>query len=231
MRLATTAGATVLTFVALGGMAQADPVGDTTDGLTDTLGGVTDSVTDGVTDTVTGGAVRLPSPLTSSSRPGDGGAPLIAVRLRGPVHVNTKVKLGSSPGNGTQADVSLDAGVRLPSGRGDLLRASVGVGVDTCGFAPEECGLTGAPPPVAPPAAPPGSGAPPATPPGVGGPTGAGPSAPGAAASTSSMMKMKRTLPFTGGPLGALTTAGLAAVVTGSAAVAGSRFRFSRDPR
>src|SRR4051812_17368473 len=58
-RLATTAGATVLTFVALGGVAQADPLGDATGGLTDTLGGVLDSVT--------GGAVHLSSGTTSQS--------------------------------------------------------------------------------------------------------------------------------------------------------------------
>jgi hypothetical protein len=41
---------------------------------------------------------------------------------------------------------------------------------------------------------------------------------------------MKESLPFTGGPIGALATIGLAAVLTGSAAVGASRLRFARDP-
>jgi hypothetical protein len=234
-RLATTAGATVLTFVALSGAAQADPLGDATDGLTDALGGVV--------DTVTGGAVRLSgsSPATSPSSTAHtsgstnkstdkststprGGDPLIGVRLDGPVHANTRVRANSSPGNGTQASVSVDAGVRQPLGHGDLLRASVNVGVDTCGFAPEVCGMV---PPVVPPVTPPGTGRPPATPPGVTGPSGAGPGAPSTAAAVPS--SMQEGLPLTGGPIGLLAGLGLAAVLTGSAAVAGSRLRVRRE--
>jgi len=42
---------------------------------------------------------------------------------------------------------------------------------------------------------------------------------------------MRESLPFTGGPLGTLAGIGLAAVLTGSAAVAGSRLRAGRDPK
>jgi hypothetical protein len=226
-RIATTAGATVLTFVALGGVAQADPLGDATGGLTDTLGGVLDSVT--------GGAVHLSSSSdsaaqsASTSRAGSGGTdPSIGVGLDGPVHANTRVRVNSSPGNGTQADVSLNAGVRRLSGRGDLISASVNVGLDSCGFAPEACGMV--PPgdtPGGPPVSPPNTGTRPPTPPGVTGPAGAGPGGPGAATTSA----MKESLPFTGGPIGALALIGLAAVLTGSAAVGGSRLRFGRDPK
>ncbi|HEX6469983.1 MAG TPA: hypothetical protein VF069_12875 [Streptosporangiaceae bacterium] len=240
-RLATTAGATVLTFVALGGVAQADPLGDATDGLTDTLGGVVNTVTGGVvnlsTPTSTSGSSststsksKTASRSSSASKAGSsGGDPSLNIGLNGPVHANTRVKANSSPGNGTQASVSVNAGVRGLNGRGDLLRASLNVGVDTCGFAPEECGQTGAPPPVVPP----GSGPPPSTPPGVTGPPGAGPAGtgatiPGVAAPAPSTMK--ESLPFTGGPLGALTGIGVAAVLTGAAAVGASRVRVRRDP-
>jgi hypothetical protein len=247
-RLATTAGATVLTFVALGGVANADPLGDVTGGLTDTLGGVVDSVT--------GGAVRLsPSAESSAAESSDsesdrestsrssstststsrstptstsrssGAKPLLSVGLNGPVRAGAKVGAQSSPGNGTQANVSVNASA------GNLLSASVNVGVDTCGFAPEVCGMV--PPPDNPPAppppgTPPGTGTPPAPPPGVTGPSGAGPSAPGATASMPS--SMQETLPFTGSPVGTLALIGLAAVLMGSAAVGGSRLRLRRDP-
>jgi hypothetical protein len=241
-RLATTAGATVLTFVALGGVAQADPLGDATDGLTDTLGGVVNTVTGGVvhlsTSTSSSGSgstssstsTRTSKPSSGSSSTSSGGDPSVSVGLDGPVHANTRIRANSSPGNGTQAGVSVNAGVRRPAGRGDLLRASLNVGVDTCGFAPEECGQTGAPPPVVPP----GTGQPPAMPPGVGGPPGAGPAGtgatiPGVAAPAPSTMK--ESLPFTGGPLGALTGVGVAAVLTGAAAVGASRIRVRRAPR
>ena len=240
-RLATTAGATVLTFVALGGVAQADPLGDTSGGLVDTLGGVV--------DTVTGGTVRLStssdssdstsqssstsataSRTTSTSGSGGGSDPALSVAVDGPVHAGTEVRANSSPGNGTQANVSVNAGVRQPSGRGDLVSASVNVGVDSCGFAPEVCGMVPPPanPPGTPPVPPPGTGTPPAAPPGVTGPSGAGPGASGAAASISS--SMKENLPFTGGPIGSLAAIGLAAVLTGSAAVGASRLRIRRDP-
>jgi hypothetical protein len=235
-RLATTAGATVLTFVALGGVAQADPLGDATGGLTDTLGGVVDSVTGGAVNLSTSSdssdsTSQSSSKSTSTSRTtatsesSGGSDPLLSVGLDGPVRANTQVRANSSASTGTQADVSVNAGVRQLSGRGDLVSASVNVGVDTCGFAPEVCGMV--PPPGAPPGAPPGTGAPPAAPPGVTGPSGAGPSAPGAAASVPS--SMKESLPFTGGPIGTLAALGLAAVLTGSAAVGGSRLRLRRD--
>jgi hypothetical protein len=244
-RLATTAGATVLTFVALGGVAQADPLGDATGGLTDTLGGVVDSVTGGAVhlstapDSATQSTAKsTPTSRTTSkstSRSSGGSDPALSVGVDGPVHANVQVRANSSPGNGTQANVSVGAGVRQPSGRGDLIGASVNVGVDTCGFAPEACGMVPPPvnppgnPPGNPPSTPPGTGAPPAAPPGVTGPSGAGPSAPGAAASVPS--SMKESLPFTGGPIGALAAIGLAAVVTGSAAVGASRLRLGRDPQ
>lgn len=244
-RLATTAGATVLTFVALGGVAQADPLGDVTGGLTDTLGGVVDSVTGGTVRLSTSSdssnsadsTSRSSSTSTSTSRTkptstseSSGGEPLLSVGVNGPVRASTKVRANSSASTGTQADVSVDAGVRAPGASADLLSASVNVGVDTCGFAPEVCGMVPPPdnPPDAPPAVPPpGTGAPPAAPPGVTGPSGAGPSAPGAAASIPSTME--ESLPITGGPIGTLALAGLAAVLTGSAAVGASRLRPRRD--
>jgi hypothetical protein len=234
-RLATTAGATVLTFVALGGVAQADPLGDATGGLTDTLGGVVDSVTGGAvhlssssksTSTSASKSTSTSRSRSTSSRSSGGTDPSIGVGVNGPVHANTRVQANSSATNGTQANVSVNAGVRAPGGSGDLLSANLNVGVDTCGFAPEVCGMV---PPGAPPGTPPGNGNPPGTPPGGTGPAGSGPSVPGGAAATPNTMK--ETLPFTGGPFGGLAGIGLAAVLGGSAAVAGSRLRFGRDPK
>ncbi|HEY7483774.1 MAG TPA: hypothetical protein VH912_04870 [Streptosporangiaceae bacterium] len=224
-RLATTAGATVLTFAAMGGMAQADPVGDLTGGLTDTVGGVV--------DTATGGAVHLSSGAankgaaaksrTKSSAKSSGTDPSLGLRLGGPVHANANVRANSSARTGTQVDASVNAGVRSARGTGDAISAGISAGVDTCGFAPEECGAA-APPPGTPPGAPPGT-PPTGTSPGATGPSGVGPVAPGAEGVSS----IRQSLPFTGGPLGALTGIGLAAVLTGSAAVAGSRIRARRD--
>jgi hypothetical protein len=212
-RFATTAGATVLTFAAMSGMAQADPVGDLTGGLTDTVGGVVNSAT--------GGAVKVSrpeqpkAPSRSSTTSND---PSIGVGVDGPVHANADVSAKSSARTGTQVNASVNAGVR-GTGGGDAIGAGVSAGVDTCGFAPEECGETG--PPPSPPSPGPG-GQPPGTPPGGSsmGPAGQGSLTPGAAQASASGM-----LPFTGGPLGTLAGIGLAAVLTGSAAVAGSRYR------
>jgi hypothetical protein len=221
-RLATTAGATVLTFVAMSGVAQADPVGDLTGGLTDTVGGVVNSVT--------GGTVRVSSPSRpeaesdgggSDSGSGGSGGGSPAVSVDGPVHADVGLQARSSPNNGTQVNADVNAGVRSASGQGDAISAGVSVGVDTCGLAPAECDEA---PPDTPPS--PGPGAPsPGTPPGATGPMGGGPGlAPGATEAT-----LRETLPITGGPLGALTGIGLLAVLTGSAAVAGSRIRARRD--
>ncbi|HEU5158306.1 MAG TPA: hypothetical protein VFU43_15020 [Streptosporangiaceae bacterium] len=145
----------------------------------------------------------------------------MSIGLDGPVRAKTEVSARSSRGNGTQANVSVDANAA------NLLSASVNVGVDTCGFAPEVCGMV--PPPVAPPGVPPvqppGNGGSPAGPPGVTGPSTAGPGATGAAATA-----MEENLPVTGGPLGALAGIGLAAVLGGAVAVGGSRIRFRRAP-
>jgi hypothetical protein len=215
-RFATTAGATVLTFAAMSGVAQADPVGDLTGGLTDTVGGVVNSAT--------GGAVKVSrpeqpkAPSRNSTRSSE---PTVGVGVDGPVHANAAVSANSSPETGTQVNASVNAGVR-GAGGGDAISAGISAGVDTCGFAPEECGDTGTPP--SPPSPGPGS-PPPGTPPGDSmGPAGQGSLTPGAAQASAGGI-----LPITGGPLGTLAGIGLAAVLTGSAVVAGSRYRAGRS--
>jgi hypothetical protein len=219
VRFATTAGATVLTFAAMSGSANADPVGDLSGGLTDTVGNLT--------NTVTGGAVRTsrpssPSKSTSSRstrQSGGGSDPSVGVGVDGPVHVAADLGAQSSAQGGTQAHAAVTTGLSTAPGAGDIAGASAQADLDTCGFLPEDCGQ-GAPPPTNPG---PGPSAPPATPP-VSGPQGAGPLGP----SASSASIVKRTLPITGGPLGTLAGLGLAGVLTGAGAVAGSRFRERR---
>ncbi|MFB9839213.1 hypothetical protein, partial [Actinoallomurus acaciae] len=64
----------------------------------------------------------------------------------------------------------------------------------------------------------------------VGNPTPPAATPPGAAApATNSLTVVGGSLPFTGGPIGALALLGATAVLTGAAGVAGSRFRFGRD--
>lgn len=222
-RLATTAGMTVLTFGTMSGIAQADPLGDLTGGLTDTVGGVVDSAT--------GGALRLssqPRRTTQSSddSKSDDNKPAAGVGTNGPVRANARVEANSSPDTGTQVNADVNAGVGGLSGDGDLLNVSLSVGLDTCGFAPEECG--GTEPPEQPEQPGPGTPPPPDQPGPGPGPSGNGSLAPGA---TEASMRetLRGTLPVTGGPLGALAGLGLATVLTGSAAVAASRYRAGRS--
>jgi hypothetical protein len=213
VRLVTTAGVTVLGLTAMSGIAQADTGGlklpvDLTGPLAKTgpLGKTVDSVVKQTTSGArhsagTGLHVNLPVDLRL-------GAP---ARRSGEhsapaVHTGVKASVKASAG-----PVSVRAGVNLR----------------LCAQPPREC-VPNPPSPIPPtPPAPPVPPTPPPTPP-VGMPL--TPRSPAeASAAAGSLTAIGDSLPFTGGPIAALTLLGATAVLTGAAGVAASRRRAARD--
>jgi hypothetical protein len=206
-RLVTTAGVTVLGLTAMSGMAQADTGGlklpvDLTGPLAKT--GPLGKTVDGVVKQTTSGTRR-------SSGPG--------------LHVNLPVdlRLGApARESGGQAAPALHAGVRASVKIAPVpVRARVHLRV--CAQPPREC-VPNPPSPIPPtPPAPPVPPTPPPTPP-VGMPL--TPRSPSKIVSgAGSLPAIGDSLPFTGGPIGALTLLGAAAVLSGAAGVAASRRR------
>lgn len=209
VKLATTAGVTVLGFTAMGGMsgtAQADTGNGL--GLPDLTGplaktGPVGKTVDGVVKSVTGPSglhlslpvdVRLgPPPSSSPSKPS---APVVKA------HVKADVKAAVNP---------VDVGAR--------------VNLRLCAGAPQQCGERAPSPPTPIPPAPP---TPPPTPPVGNQPPAQSPGSGALAGSAGSLTVSGGSLPFTGGPIGTLALLGAASVVTGAAGVAGSRLRANR---
>jgi hypothetical protein len=213
-RLATTAGVTVLGFTAMSGMAQAETGGPN---LSLDLPGPLGKTVDGVTKTVDGVVKQTTSGTRSSAKP--------ALRVDLPVRVRLGAPQRSGGGdNPGHSAPELRAGLKTSvKASTDGVRANVSLHL--CAHPPQQCGPVPAPPsPI-----PPGPPTPPPAPP-VGNPTPPEAAPPGAAApATNALTVVGGSLPFTGGPIGALALLGATAVLTGAAGVAGSRFRFGRD--
>jgi hypothetical protein len=213
VRLVTTAGVTVLGLTAMSGMAQADtgglklPVDLTgplakTGPLGKTVDGVVKQTTSGTRHSAGSGLhVNLPIDLRlGAPARKPGGHPAPAV------HVGVKASVKASV-----APLSVQAGVSLR----------------LCAQPPREC-VPSPPNPIPPvPPAPPVPPTPPPTPP-VGMPLTPRPPAEVASAA-GSLTAIGDSLPFTGGPIGALTLLGATAVLTGAAGVAASRRKAARD--
>jgi hypothetical protein len=212
-RLATTAGVTVLGFAAMSGMAQADTGGlglpvDLTGSLAKT--GPVGTAVDGVVKQTTG-AVKTTSATRSSG-----------VRLNLPAHV----ALGA-PGKSGGSAPAVHAGVKASVGTSPL---SARVGVRVCARPLQQCRRVPSPPSPIPPSPPspipPAPPTPPPVPP-VGNPL--PPQPPGVAPAAGSVTVIGDSLPFTGGPIGALTLLGATAVVAGAGGVAASRRKPNRS--
>jgi hypothetical protein len=213
VRLVTTAGVTVLGLTAMSGMAQADTGGlklpvDLTGPLAKT-GPLGKTVDDVVKQTTSGTRHSAGSGLHVS-------LPL-DLRLGAPSR-----RSGGRPAPAVHAGVkaSVKASVAPLSVRAD-------VSLRLCAQPPREC-VPSPPSPIPPaPPAPPVPPTPPPTPP-VGMPLTPRPPAEVASAA-GSLTAIGDSLPFTGGPIGALTLLGAAAVLTGAAGVAASRRKAARD--
>jgi hypothetical protein len=207
-RLVTTAGVTVLGLTAMSGMAQADTGGlklpvDLTGPLAKT-GPLGKTVDDVVKQTTSG--------TRHSSGPG--------LRVNLPVDLRLGAPARRSGGHSAPA---VHAGVKASVKVAPLsVRASVNLRV--CAEPPREC-VPNPPSPIPP--APPVPPTPPPTPP-VGMPLTPRPPAEAASAS-GSLTAIGDSLPFTGGPIGALTLLGATAVLTGAAGVAATRRKAARD--
>lgn len=204
VRLATTAGLTVLGFTAMSGVAQADTGGGL--GLTDLTGslartGPVGETVDGVVKQATG----------SSGQPG--------LHLSVPLNLRLGAPRSSAPSGHSapvvKAHVKAGVGASVaPVGLNARVNARL------CAGSPTQCGEHVPSPPIPIPPAPPTP--PPPT------PIGNQPPAGTSAQSASSLTVGGNSLPFTGGPIGALALLGVAAVATGAAGVAASRLRTNR---
>jgi hypothetical protein len=202
-RLATTAGVTVLGFTAMSGMAQAD-----TGGL-------------GLPVDLTGPLAKTPLGKTV-----DGVVKPSAKRSSG-LHLNLplQVRLGAPQRSGHPAP-AVHAGVKASVGTSPL---SARVSLRLCAQPPQQCRRVPSPPSPVPPSPPsPIPPAPPTPPPApVGNPLPPKPPAV-AAPSSGSVSVIGGSLPFTGGPIGALTLIGATAVLAGAGGVAASRRKAGR---
>jgi hypothetical protein len=216
-RLVTTAGVTVLGLTAMSGMAQADTGGlklpvDLTGPLAKTgpLGKTVDSV---VKQTTSG---KSPSDTSSGSQ---------GLRVNLPVHLSLGAPARKSSGKPAPA---VHAGVKA-SVKASVapLSAQASLSLRLCAQPPREC-VPSPPSPIPPtPPAPPVPPTPPPTPP-VGTPL--PPTTPVEAGTASgSLTAIGDSLPFTGGPIGALTLLGATAVLTGAAGIAAARRKPARD--
>jgi hypothetical protein len=203
-RLVTTAGVTVLGLTAMSGVAQADTGGH---GLPLDLTGVLGKTVDTV-----GNVVKQ---TTSSPRSSEGSGLHVSV----PVHVNLGAPHRSRGHSAPPSSPGVKAGVKasVKAAAGPLsVRAALNLRL--CVPPRQEC-VPSPPSPIPP--GPPAPPTPPPTPP-VGLPL---PQAPGTAAGPAlgALTVAGNSLPFTGGPIGALTLLGAGAVLTGAAGIAGSR--------
>jgi hypothetical protein len=220
-RLATTAGVTVLGFTAVSGM-----TGLSATAHADTVGlGLPVDLTGPLAKTgPVGKTVDTVVKQTTSGSHGSGGSGL---RVNLPVNL----RLGGSRSSGRSAPV-VKTGVKTSvKASTNPLAVRARVNVHLCAHPPQECGPIPSPPSPVPPTPPipipPGPPTPPPAPP-VGNPS--TPLPPGAAEpAASSLTVIGDSLPFTGGPIGALTLLGATAVLTGAAGVAGSRRKAGRD--
>jgi hypothetical protein len=216
-RLVTTAGVTVLGLTAMSGMAQADTGGlklpvDLTGPLAKTgpLGKTVDKTVDGVVKQTTSGTRHSAGSGLHVSLPLD-------LRLGAPSR-----RSGKHPAPAVHAGVKASVKASVAP-----LSVRVGVSLRLCAQPPREC-VPNPPSPIPPtPPAPPVPPTPPPTPP-VGMPLTPRPPAEVASAA-GSLTAIGDSLPFTGGPIGALTLLGAAAVLTGAAGVAASRRKAARD--
>jgi len=201
-RLATTAGVTVLGFTAMSGMAQADTGGlglpvDLTGPLAKTgpLGKTVDGVVKQTTSSKRSSGLRLNLPVQVRL-----GAPRRSGHAAPAVHAGVKASVGTSP-------LSARVSVRL------------------CAQPPQQCRRVPSPPTPIPPSPPnpipPAPPTPPPVPP-VGNPLPPNPPA-AAVPASGSVTVIGGSLPFTGGPIGALTLLGATAVLAGVGGVAASR--------
>ncbi|MFL6055975.1 MAG: hypothetical protein ACJ72W_24175 [Actinoallomurus sp.] len=200
-RLAATAGLTILGGTALSGIAHADT---SALGLTGGLTGPVSRTVDGLVNKTTTQASRTVQKTT-------GVGLRVRVRLPGP----------SAAGNGrTHGRAAIGAGLRASLG-GVGVKASLGLCAGCQAPNP-----TPQPPPAPPnPPNPPGS-QPPGSAPPVGRPPVAAPPASGLPGGMSELMTIRSalpSLPYTGGPIGAMAFLGAMAVVAGAAAVVGAR--------
>jgi hypothetical protein len=220
-RLATTAGVTVLGFTAVSGMTG---LGGTAHAETGGLGLPLDLTSPLAKTGPVGKTVDKVVKQTTSGTRGSGGSGL---RVNLPVNLS----LGAPRSAGRSAPVvktGVKASVKAST---NPLAVQARVNVHLCAHPPQECGPIPSPPSPIPPTPPipipPGPPTPPPAPP-VGNPS--VPALPGAAApAASSLTVIGDSLPFTGGPIGALALLGATAVLTGAAGVAGSRLRSGRD--
>jgi hypothetical protein len=211
VRLATTAGVTVLSFTAMSGMAEADTGGglglpDLTSPLaatTGTVGKTVDGVVKQTTGSSGGSGLRLSLPAGVSL-----GAPRSSAAGNTAPAVKAHVKAGLKA---SVAPVGVRARVNLRLCAGSATRCGERVPSPPIPIPPA--------PPTPPPPTPIGS-QPPSAPPGTGSGT--------SAQSAGSLTISGDSLPFTGGPVGTLALLGVAAVVTGAAGVAASRLRTNR---
>jgi hypothetical protein len=205
-RLATTAGVTVLGFTAMSGIAQADTGGL---GLPLDLTGPVGKTVDGLVNQTT----------TKSSGTRSSGGPGTSLNL--PLHLRLGAPQGSGPAKHSApvVKVGVKAGVKAST---NPLAVRANLGVHLCAHPPQECGRVPSPPSPIPPAPP----TPPPTPP-VGIPLPPPPHG-GTSQSASSLTVGGDSLPYTGGPIGALALLGAAAVLSGAAGVAGSRLKGGR---
>jgi hypothetical protein len=206
-RLVTTAGVTVLGLTAMSGMAQADTGGlglpvDLTGPLAKT--GPVGKTVDKVVKQTTSGTRSSGGPGLHVSLP-------LNLRLGAPAH-----KSGGHSAPAVHAGVKASVNVSVAP-----LSAQARVSLRLCAQPPREC-VPSPPSPIPPtPPAPPVPPTPPPTPPVS---TPLPPSPPAEAASAAgSLTAIGGSLPFTGGPIGALTLLGAAAVLSGAAGVAASR--------
>lgn len=203
-RLATTAGVTVLGLTAMSGMAQAD-----TGGL-----GLPVDLTGPLAKTPLGKTVDEVVKPSAKRSPG--------LRLNLPV----QVRLGAPQRAGHPAP-AVHAGVKASVGTSPL---SARVSLRLCAQPPQQCRRVPSPPSPVPPSPPspipPAPPTPPPTPP-VGNPLPPKPPAV-AAPSSGSVSVIGGSLPFTGGPIGALTLIGATAVLAGAGGVAASRRKAGR---
>lgn len=222
VRLATTAGVTVLGLAAMSGVAQADTGGL---GLTDLTGSLGKTVSGLVAPkSSSGGATK-----SGGSQHSVGGLkPDLPLRIRlavppspPPAHKPHHQGHAGKKGKIATVDVNASAGAVLdPSAHVDL---SLGL----CLSLPAECGAIPPHPPVPVPPSPPlppTPNPPPSTPP-------APPSSGSGAVTAGSGSVLGRSLPFTGGPIGAMAFLGAGAVLIGAAGLGGSRLRLRRSPR
>ena len=213
VRLVTTAGVTVLGLTAMSGVAQADTGGlklpvDLTGPLAKTgpLGKTVDNVV---------------KQTTSGTRHSAG----TGLRVNLPVDLRLGAPARKSGGHSAPAvHAGVRASVKVPVAR---VSVRAGVNLRLCAQPPREC-VPNPPSPIPPtPPAPPVPPTPPPTPP-VGMPL--TPRAPAeASAAAGSLTAIGDSLPFTGGPIAALTLLGATAVLTGAAGVAGTRRKAARD--